>query len=183
MKNQARTFHLFYNRQNKRAVIWAETISKFIKKKFPGLRLEDKSPDAVLVLGGDGTILDAASKYHEQGSVILGLNLGNVGFLASVREENSFLNSLDKFFRGDYSITERMMISVQVKRKRKIVFNGEALNEVAITNVLGMVELEAKIAGHSVKHIVGTGMLVATATGSTAYNLSAHGPLVLPAPK
>lgn len=180
MDSQVKTFHIFYNQQNKRAVVWAGNINKFIKDKFPNLKSDVKKPDAVIVLGGDGTILDAARKYHEQGSIILGLNLGNVGFLASAREENSFLNSLDKFFRGDYSITERMMISIQVKRKRKIVFNGEALNEVAITNVLGMVELEAKIAGHSVKHIVGTGMLVATATGSTAYNLSAHGPIVMP---
>lgn len=174
------TFHLFYHFPNNLAVKWAEKITPFIKEKFPALKKEANKPDLVIVLGGDGTILEAARKYHEQGSVILGLNLGQVGFLASVREEGNFLLALTKFFRGKFAIVERMMLLAQVQRKRKIVFATEALNEVVVKNPLGMVELEAKIADHPVKHVQGTGLLVATATGSTAYNLSAHGPLIVP---
>src|SRR3989338_10257712 len=73
-----------------------------------------------------------------------------------------------------------MMMTAQVKRKNKVIFKAEALNEVVIKNPLGMVKLEARIADHPVKYIQGTGILVSTATGSTAYNLSAHGPIVMP---
>lgn len=181
MKNQVlSTFHIFYHPDNKRAISWAIRINIFIKKQFPHLKSNSKKPDVVIVLGGDGTILEAARKYHELGSVILGLNLGNVGFLASVREEKDFLIALNDFLDGKFGIVERMMLSAQVQRKGKIVFTAEALNEIVVKNPLGMVELQARIAGHPVKDIKGTGILVATATGSTAYNLSAHGPIVMP---
>ena len=94
--------------------------------------------------------------------------------------EKDFLKALADFLKGKHTIVERMMLSVQVRRNGKIVFTAEALNELVIKNPLGMVELEAKISDHPVQHIRGTGILVATATGSTAYNLSAHGPIVMP---
>ncbi|OGN06496.1 MAG: hypothetical protein A3B86_03555 [Candidatus Yanofskybacteria bacterium RIFCSPHIGHO2_02_FULL_38_22b] len=175
-----KTFHIFYHSQNKRAVIWSKQINSFLKKKYPALKSYSKKPDVVIVLGGDGAILEAARKHHESGSIILGLNLGHVGFLASVRQEKEFLKSLDKFFQGKYGIIERMMMTAQVKRKNKVIFKAEALNEVVVKSPLGMVELEARIADHPVKHIQGTGILVSTATGSTAFNLSAHGPIVMP---
>ncbi|MDO8496691.1 MAG: NAD(+)/NADH kinase [bacterium] len=175
-----KTFHIFYYPSNKKAISWAVQINTFVKKKFPDLRNNSKNPEVVIVLGGDGTILEAARKYHELGSVILGLNLGNVGFLASVREEKDFLKSLADFLDGKFGVVERMMLSAQVQRRGKTVFAAEALNEIVVKNPLGMVELQAKIAGHPVKEIKGTGILVSTATGSTAYNLSAHGPIVMP---
>ncbi|MDP3792361.1 MAG: NAD(+)/NADH kinase [bacterium] len=181
MKKQGlSTFYIFFYPSNKRALVWSKKINSFLKNRFPSTKSDSKTPNVVIVLGGDGTILEAARKYHESGSVILGLNLGHVGFLASVRAEHEFLKSLDKFFRGNYKTIERMMIKAQVKRKGKIIFKAEALNEVVVKSPLGMVELEARIAGHPVKYIQGTGILVSTATGSTAYSLSAHGPIVMP---
>lgn len=174
-----KTYHIFYH-SNERALSWAVKIDSFIKNKFPGCKKNEKKPEVVIVLGGDGTILEAGRKYHELGSVILGLNLGNIGFLASVRDEKDFLKALDDFFQGKYEIIERMMLSGQVERKSRIIFTAEALNEIVIKNPLGMVELEARITGHPVKNVRGTGLLVSTATGSTAYNLSAHGPIVMP---
>jgi NAD+ kinase len=175
-----KTFHIFYHPDNKRATFWADQINTFIKKQFIYFKPNSTKPDVVIVLGGDGTILEAARKYHELDSIILGLNLGNVGFLASVREEKDFLKALTNFLDGKFGVVERMMLSAQVQRRDKVVFTGEALNEIVIKNPLGMVELQAKIAGHPVKDIKGTGILVSTATGSTAYNLSAHGPIVMP---
>ncbi len=175
-----KTFHIFYRSNNQRAVFWNTKIKALIKRRFPSLKPDIKKPDIVIVLGGDGTILEAARKYHELGSIILGLNLGKVGFLASVRDEKGFLKALDNFLRGKFGIIERMMLSAQVYRKGKIVFTAEALNEVVVKNPLGMVELEAKVSNHPVQHIRGTGLLVSTATGSTAYNLSAHGPIIMP---
>lgn len=125
-------------------------------------------------------MLEAARKYQKIGAVILGLNLGHVGFLASVRKAQDFLPALTKFFKGQYKITERLMIAAEVKRRGRIVFATEALNEIVIKNLLGMVELQTKVAGHPVQEVRGTGVLIATATGSTAYNLSAHGPIIMP---
>lgn len=175
-----KTFHFFHYADNEQAVLWAQKIKTFLKKRFPELKSKSDNPDVIIVLGGDGTILNAARKYHESGAVILGLNLGNVGFLASVREKKDFLKMLDVFFRGKFKITEKMALSVEVRRKNRTVFKTEALNEAVIKNPLGMVEILAKVSGHPVKHIQGTGILVSTATGSTAYNLSAHGPIVMP---
>ncbi|MDP3696404.1 MAG: NAD(+)/NADH kinase [Candidatus Taylorbacteria bacterium] len=180
MISQISTFHIFFHSSNKRAVLWAEKIERFLRNRFPQLKKDTKRPEVVIVLGGDGTILEAARKYHELGSVILGLNLGNVGFLASVRKEKDFLKALANFLKKKFGIIERMMLSAQVKRRGKVVFTAEALNEIVVKNPLGMVELQAKVAGHPVQYIRGTGLLVSTATGSTAYNLSAHGPIVMP---
>ena len=180
MNSQITTFYIFYHPQNKQAVLWAGKINSFINKHFSELTSNSKKPNVVIVLGGDGTILEAARKYHELGTIILGLNLGNVGFLASVRNQRHFLKALNGFLKRKYSIIERMMLLAQVERKGKIVFTAEALNEVVIKNPLGLVELEAKVANHPVKRTRGTGILVATATGSTAYNLSAHGPIIMP---
>ena len=173
-------FYVVYHPSNKRTLLWATKIKSFIKKKFPDLKIDPNKPDLVIVLGGDGTILEAARKYHRLGSVILGLNLGNIGFLASARQEKDFLKVLSSFLKGKYDITERMMVLAEVERKGKTIFRTEALNEVVIKNPLGMVELEAKVSNHPIQHIRGTGLLVATAAGSTAYNLSAHGPIVMP---
>jgi len=159
---------------------WALKINNFIKKSHSNIKADSYKPDAVIVLGGDGTILEAARKYQKINSTIIGLNLGTVGFLASVRKEKDFLASLTRFFRGKYHIVERMMITSEVRRGGKTVFSGDALNEIVVKNPLGMVELQAKIEGHPVQDIRGTGILVSTATGSTAYNLSAHGPIVMP---
>ena len=181
MKSQElNKFHIFFHKDNKLANFWVKKISAFIKSKFPAYKLDSKNPEVIIVLGGDGTILEAARKYHESGSMILALNLGHIGFLASVRKEEEFLKSLDKFLKGQYEVTEKMMITAKVKRRGKFIFKSEALNEVVVKSPLGMVELEAKISGHPVKYIQGTGILVSTATGSTAYNLSAHGPIVMP---
>lgn len=180
MNSQPLTFHIFYRANNKRAAFWAAKINLFIKKNFPSVKKDTTKPEIVIALGGDGTILEAARKYHELDSIILGLNLGKVGFLASVRNDKDFIKILSGVFKGKYGIIERMMLSAKVERKGKTVFNAEALNELVVKNPLGMVDLEAEVDGHPVKHIRGTGVLVATATGSTAYNLSAHGPIVMP---
>lgn len=180
IKQELKTFHIFYYPGNRRALPWVGKITGLIKNEFPAVKSDPKKPNVVIVLGGDGTILEAARKYHEQGSVILGLNLGNVGFLASVRAEKDFFKALENFFKGEYGLIERMMLSARVQRNGKEVFGAEALNEIVVKNPLGMVELEAEVSDHPVQYIRGTGLLVSTATGSTAYNLSAHGPIVMP---
>lgn len=180
MASQDTTISFLYRPDNEVALVWKKKISQWLKKKYPKVKIIDKNGKIVLVLGGDGTILEAARKYQNHGSKILGLNLGQVGFLASIREEKNFLVGLDKFFKGQYWIAERMMLRASVIRAGKTVFMSNALNEITVQNLLGIVELDLRIDGDSMQNIRGTGALISTATGSTGFNLSAHGPIVMP---
>src|SRR3989338_3834991 len=171
----------FYRKGNKAAQYWAGKIKDNIKNKYPSIGFIGKDPDVVIVLGGDGSILEAARKYHhESNPMILGLNLGNVGFLASVREPKNFINSVNKFLEGKFSISERMVLNINILRGGRQIFKGEVLNEIVAQSILGMVDLEVFAGNICVRKIRGGGVLVATATGSTAFNLSAHGPIVMP---
>jgi len=163
------------------ALDWVNKIQKHIDKKYATASFVSKNPDLLIVLGGDGTILEAARKFHHTSNpLILGLNLGNVGFLASVRNPENFINSIDQFLKGKFTVLERMVLSAEVLRSGRKVFSSEVLNEVVMQSVFGMVDLEVLAGGSSIRKIRGSGVLVATATGSTAYNLSAHGPIVMP---
>ncbi len=180
MPDKNTTVSFSYRPENKVALAWKKKITQWLGKKYPRVKILKKNAEIIIVLGGDGTILEAARKYQNNGSKIFGLNLGQVGFLASIREEADFFSGLDKFFKGHYWTARRMILRSNVVRNNKIIFTANALNEVTIQNLLGMVELELKINGDKMQDIKGTGVLISTATGSTAYNLSAHGPILMP---
>lgn len=181
MGNKIFKIGFFYRNDNKIALAWMEKIKKYINKKYPSSHFVRKDPNVLMVLGGDGTILEAARRYHHRSNpMIFGLNLGNVGFLASAREPKNFIKSIDQFFKGKFNESERMMLNVEVMRGKKKVFTTEVLNEVVAQSVLGIVDLSVLVGNTSIVEVKGTGVLVATATGSTAYNLSAHGPIVMP---
>lgn len=180
MKSQIKTLNFFYRPDDKEAFKWEKKIKSWLKQKYPSVKITGRKPQVILVLGGDGTILEAARKFQKSNSIIFGLNLGRVGFLASAREPKKFLSSLNSFLAGKYSVAKRMMITSSVFRKGKIVFTADSLNDITIQNLLGMVELSIAIEGHEFQNIRGTGVLISTATGSTAYNLSAHGPILMP---
>lgn len=171
---------IYFRHDSPRSALWGKKIEKWIKVNYPKVSLVAQKPQVAIVAGGDGTILEAAQKFQKPNAVIFGLNTGHVGFLASVRDEKDFLKALRRLFAGEYRVSKKMMIKAEVWRKGKRVLDFNALNEVSIQNPLGMVELEVDIDGHPVQYIHGTGVMVATATGSTAYNLSAHGPIVMP---
>jgi len=143
-------------------------------------RTKKDAPGLLIVLGGDGTILEAAQKFQKWNPLIFGLNLGHVGFLASVRDHKNFVSGLDKVLKKQYRTLPRMLIRADLIRHDKKIFSAYALNDVAVQNLLGMVDIEVLVDNHPVQYIHGTGVLIATATGTTAYNLSAHGPIVMP---
>jgi len=181
MASHIKNVSFYYRSDNTPAEYWAEKLRKWIKSKHSDVQLNDKKPELLIVMGGDGTVLEAAKAYGSKSNpLILGLNLGHVGFLTSVREPKNFLPALDKFFRNKYSVVERMVLSVSVIRNGKNIFTSEALNEAVIHNLLGMVDVDVQIDGTVIKELRGSGVMVSTATGSTAYNLSAHGPIVEP---
>lgn len=172
--------HVFYRLDNTDAVSWAKKIRAWLLKREARIVDPGKKADIVIALGGDGAILEAARTYCADGTIIIGLNLGTVGFLASVREQKDFMKALAKFDKGDSWLSQRMMLKTEVLRKNRIVYEAEALNEASIRHLLGIVELDVLIDGHPIQFVRGHGILVSTATGSTAYNLSAHGPIVAP---
>ena len=178
--SRIKTIGIFYREDNSAAKLWAAKIKSWIGKKHPRVKIVEKRPEALIVLGGDGTILEAAGRYQNVKPILVGLNLGHVGFLASVREPAKFFRALEKFFSHQYWVVEKMMLEASVWRNGKSVFSTNSLNDIVVQNPLGMVEIEVGIEDHPLQFIRGTGALVATATGSTAQNLSAHGPIVMP---
>lgn len=180
LKNPNKKTFLFYRKDNDRAVLCAKKISEWLGDNNIPIATEIIEAEAIIVLGGDGTILEAARMAKQKNAIIIGLNLGNVGFLASVREKKNFFTALEKFFNGDYKVVERTTLLTEVVRSGEKVFSASAVNEVLVHNLLGVVELEVGIGGYGIQSVRGSGILVSTATGSTAYNLSAHGPIISP---
>ncbi len=137
--------------------------------------------DLVLVLGGDGTMLNAARLVEERAVPILGVNMGGLGFLTEVTLEHLYA-SLDKVFAGDYFLEERLMLKAQIDRHGEHVAHSSVLNDVVVSKgtLARMIEIQISIDGQFVTSLRGDGLIVSTPTGSTAYSLSAGGPLVNP---
>ncbi|MGQ0665753.1 MAG: NAD(+)/NADH kinase [Nitrospiraceae bacterium] len=138
--------------------------------------------DVLLVLGGDGTMLNAARLAAERSIPILGVNMGGLGFLTEVRLDNLY-PSLDRVFANDFVLDERLMLKTHVHRHGETVARGTVLNDVVISKgtLARMIELKIAIQGQFVTNLRGDGLIVGTPTGSTAYSLSAGGPILNPA--
>lgn len=136
----------------------------------------------LLVLGGDGTMLNAARLAGERGIPILGVNMGGLGFLTEVRLENLY-PSLERVFANDFVLDERLMLRTHLHRHGETVAHGTMLNDVVISKgtLARMIELKITIQGQFVTNLRGDGLIVSTPTGSTAYSLSAGGPIISPA--
>ena len=148
--------------------------------RFSRLDKELPTASAVVCFGGDGTILHMAKAATRQGVPILGVNIGTMGFMAEL--ENTELSALTQLATDDYEIDCRMMLDVTVHRDRDIIFHDLCLNDAVITKgaVARIVHLEVKCDDVQAMECGGDGVIVATPTGSTAYNLSAGGPIVEP---
>ena len=146
-------------------------------------RLDRELPEADLIIcfGGDGTILHMSKTATRAGIPILGVNIGTMGFMAEL--ESTELEELKRLATGDYTIDKRMMLDVTVYRERDIIFHDICLNDVVITKgaVARIVHLAVECDGVEAMECGGDGVIVATPTGSTAYSLSAGGPIVEPA--
>lgn len=149
--------------------------------KFSRLDRELPGADLIICFGGDGTILHMSKTATRAGIPILGVNIGTMGFMAEL--ESTELEQLKRLATGDYTIDKRMMLDVTVFRDRDIIFHDICLNDVVITKgaVARIVHLAVECDGVEAMECGGDGVIVATPTGSTAYNLSAGGPIVEPA--
>lgn len=140
--------------------------------------------DVLLVLGGDGTILSAARLAAERSIPILGVNMGGLGFLTEVRLDALYA-SLDRVFANDFVLDERLMLQTHVHRHGETVARGVVLNDIVISKgtLARMIELRIAIQGQFLTNLRADGLIVSTPTGSTAYSLSAGGPIINPAVK
>ncbi len=148
--------------------------------RFYRLDRELNTADAVICFGGDGTILHMAKAATRQGVPVLGVNIGTMGFMAEL--ESTELDQLARLATDDYEMDSRMMLDVTVLRDRSIIFHDICLNDVVITKgaVARIVHLSVRCDGVQAMQCSGDGVVVATPTGSTAYNLSAGGPIIEP---
>ena len=147
---------------------------------FSRLDRELPTASAVVCFGGDGTILHMAKSATRNGIPILGVNIGTMGFMAEL--ESTELDQLSRLATDDYTIDSRMMLDVTVHRDRDIIFHDICLNDCVITKgaVARIVHLAVNCDGVQAMECGGDGIIVATPTGSTAYSLSAGGPIVEP---
>lgn len=134
----------------------------------------------VVVLGGDGSILQAAALAADSNSTLLGLNLGTMGFLTAIDEKKDFVNTVKQAISGELHNSKRLQLKGTLQRNTKDLLKGYALNEILIQSLIGVVDLDIFVDGNLLTHSRGSGVMVATPTGSTAYNVSAHGPVVAP---
>ena len=148
--------------------------------RFSRLERELPGADVLVCFGGDGTILHTAKAATKRGIPILGVNIGTMRFMAEL--ENTELHRLGQLASGDYTLDNRMMLDVTVQRDRDILFHDICLNDVVVTKgaVARIVYLSVECDGVQAMTCGGDGVIVATPSGSTAYSLSAGGPIVEP---
>jgi len=183
MSNQ-RAILLLVNAAREEAKGAAEIISKILIsaefKIYAPTDTDVPNVEVVLVLGGDGTILRGAEFSLRQNIPLLGINLGHIGFMAEV-EAFTFEKVAQSIIDKDYVLDPRMLLTFQVKRGKKIIDQGWALNEISIERKsTTMAELFVQIDDRPLSRWGCDGIICATPTGSTAYAFSAGGPVLWP---
>jgi NAD+ kinase len=145
------------------------------------LRGQAGSLDLLITLGGDGTIVRAVRATARACVPVLGVNLGRLGFLAEIEPEQ-LAESLPRLLAGDYNVENRLMLHVEVVRGRKQLLVAEAVNDVVLTRgrVSRTVRVSVEADGRHIMTPTADGVIVSTPTGSTAYGLSAGGPIISP---
>ncbi|MGB5405164.1 MAG: NAD(+) kinase [Thiogranum sp.] len=143
-----------------------------------------KGCDLAIVVGGDGTLLNAARSLADAGVAVLGVNLGRLGFLADVSPDEMH-ERLDEILAGQYEEEHRSLLHASVIRNGRTVSESDALNDAVIHkwDIARMIEVDTTIDGRFLNSLRADGLIVSTPTGSTAYALSGGGPILDPALK
>ena len=150
-------------------------------RSFASRETLGKDCDLVIVVGGDGTLLNAARSMVDFGVPLLGINLGRLGFLTDITPV-ALIDSLDQIFAGNFQEEKRDLLQARVMRDGKKINESAAFNDVVVhtCNVARMIEYDLHIGGKHVNTARSDGMIVSTPTGSTAYALSGGGPILHP---
>lgn len=150
---------------------------------YPAMTLTDMAGkvDLAIVIGGDGTMLNIARTFSPHHVPLIGVNQGRLGFLTDLTLDN-MLDVFDGMLAGEYVTEHRLLLSARVLRGETEVFSGTAFNEVVVhrSQISSMVEFEVRIDGEYLYNQRADGLIVASPTGSTAYAMSAGGPILHP---
>ena len=148
-----------------------------------GFKLEDLASkvDLIAVLGGDGTMLRTARYVAQHPVPIVGINMGTFGYLTEINLNETYA-AFELILKGDFLTEKRMMLDIKIRRGNKTIGSGIVLNDVVINrgNLSRIVELETSINNQYLTTYKSDGLIISTPTGSTAYSLSAGGPIVFP---
>jgi len=137
--------------------------------------------DLIVVLGGDGTLLSAARAIGRREIPLFPVNLGGLGFLTAITVDELFVE-LQRALRGEHRFAKRSLLTVEVEREGKVTASYDALNDAVLTKsaLARMIDLETYVDDQFVCNYKADGLIIATPTGSTAYSLSAGGPIIFP---
>jgi len=184
------------NLEKRRAAEYLKSITKTLEGKgirtlvlsyrgqesvTPSLEAEYASAETAIVLGGDGTVLFCCRLFASRPIPVLGINLGTVGFMTEVLGED-WLAALESFEQGEAGLSERMMLDIEVHRDGRTLLTESALNDCVLSgsSASRLVGLDVDLSGVFLGQYRADGLIVATPTGSTAYSLSAGGPILHP---
>lgn len=139
-----------------------------------------KDVDLMLSLGGDGTLIGVCRRIHSR-IPVLGINLGRLGFITEFNK-NEYFDHLSDILQGNFTITQKPLFHVAVKRKGKVVFSDYFFNDavVAKNDIARMTYLRVELGKEHIYNIAGDGMIISSPMGSTAYSMAAGGPIVHP---
>ncbi len=197
-------FYMIVNHSKKKAEYGAELIRDYLEEKGcecvvwdasdtdarrdcrPQFRYTDREaiPDWIecaIVLGGDGTLIQAARDLAGSNIPLLGVNMGTLGYLAQIGREEDILPALDELIADRYGLEQRIMLKGTVISDGKVVAEDIALNDIVLSRMgRNMICFNLSIDGEFLNDYSADGIIAATPTGSTAYNLSAGGPIAVP---
>lgn len=141
-----------------------------------------ENADLVIVIGGDGNMLGMARKIAKYGVPLIGINRGNLGFLTDIAPQTMFEQLHSCLERGEFVIEERFLLEATIERNGKIIESNNALNEIVVhaSQIAKTIDFEVSIDGKFAFSQRSDGLIIATPTGSTAYSLSAGGPILSP---
>lgn len=182
-------FLLVANSSKKEAVRLAQSARTWLEGKAevlgldldPSASLRDCVADIVVVFGGDGTVLNVVRRLGAACPLLLTVNLGHLGFLAEVSPQE-LEPMLDRILAGHYRVSDRHQLQVRILQDGKEQYAGHVLNEIVIRSATAvrMARLALEVDGHELTEYAGDGLIVSSPTGSTAYALSAGGPIMNP---
>lgn len=138
--------------------------------------------DLIIVMGGDGTYLSIARLMKNRSVPVLGINMGQLGFLTETKQSEAF-DTVGRLLAGEIPIiSERVLLEVTLRRKGKVIFQGPVVNDAVISKgaIARIIGMEVKVNGKLVNQVRADGIIVSTPTGSTAYSLAAGGPIMEP---
>lgn len=186
-------FYIVVNGEKQLAVRTRETVEQALSA-MPGVSFETwegprqakyelpPGTDCIITIGGDGTLIQTARATVGSEVPLIGINRGHLGYLTRLQEENDIAPAMRRLVEGDYVLEERMMLDAEISAAGRCRFRDLALNEVMLGrhNALRAIDFFVYVNGRLLNEYLADGMLVATPTGSTAYSLSAGGPIAKP---